>query len=95
VAHELAHEWYRDEYQAARSAKQDDKVQEIELRCDGIAILALVRLRLNPSEIISALQKIGHYDKNTWGGNYYVALDERLTFARSMIHWISACPRGR
>jgi hypothetical protein len=95
AAHELAHEWYWDEYRLARESKQDDKVQEIELRCDGIAILALVRLRLNPSQIISALQKMGHYDKDTGGANYYMAPDERLTFARSMIKWISTCPRAR
>ena len=71
VAHELAHECYWDEYRLARESKQDDKVQEIELRCDGIAILALVRLRLNPSQIISALRKMGRYDKDSSGANYY------------------------
>jgi hypothetical protein len=95
VAHELAHEWYWDEYRLARESNQDDKVQEIELRCDGIAILALVRLRLSPSQLISALQKLGQYDNDTWGANYYKAPDERLTFARSMIKWISTCQRVR
>jgi predicted SprT family Zn-dependent metalloprotease len=92
VAHELAHEWYWDEYRLARESKQDDKVQEIELRCDGIAILALVRLRLNPSQIISALRKMGRYDKDSWEANYYIALDERLAFARWMIKSISSFP---
>src|SRR4051812_35950863 len=44
VAHELAHEWYWDEYRLAREAQHDDTVREIELRCDGMAILALVKL---------------------------------------------------
>lgn len=88
VAHELAHEWYWDEYRLARESKQDDKVQEIELRCDGIAILTLVRLRLDPAQIISALRKMAHYDKDARGANYYTAPDERLAFARSMINWI-------
>lgn len=95
AAHELAHEWYWDEYRLARESKQDDKVQEIELRCDGIAILALGRLGLNPSPMMSALRKMGRYDKDTWGAKYYTALDERLTFARSMINRISTCPRVR
>jgi Zn-dependent protease with chaperone function len=95
AAHELAHEWYWDEYRLARESKQDDKVQEIELRCDGIAVLALVRLGLNPSPMMSALRKMGRYDKHTWGASYYTALQERLTFARSMINWISTCPRVR
>jgi hypothetical protein len=89
VAHELAHEWYWEEYRSARGLNQDDKVQEIELRCDGIAILALGRLRLSPSQLISALHKIGQYDSNTSGANHYATSDERLTFARSMITWTS------
>ena len=95
VAHELAHECYWEEYRLARESKQDDKVQEIELRCDGIAILALVRLRLNPSQIISALRKIGRYDKDSSGANYYRTPDERLAFARWMIKSISSRPRVR
>ena len=94
VAHELAHEWYWDEYRLARGFNQDDKVQEIELRCDGIAILALVRLRLNPAQIISAMRKMGNYDRATAGANRYVAPCERLTFARSMINSISAGERA-
>jgi hypothetical protein len=90
VAHELAHEWYWDEYKLAREFKQDDKMQELELRCDGIAILALGRLRLNPSQIISAMRKMGTYDGDTAGANRYVAPNERLTFARSMINSLSA-----
>jgi Zn-dependent protease with chaperone function len=95
VAHELAHEWYWDEYRLARESNQDDKVQEIELRCDGIAILALGRMRLSPSQLISALQKMGQYDADTLGANHYAAPDERLTFARSMIKWTSTSPRVR
>jgi hypothetical protein len=88
VAHELAHELYWDEYRLARESKRDDKAQEIELRCDGIAILTLVRLGLDPAQIVSALRKIAHYDKDTLGANHYTAPDERLAFAHSMINWI-------
>ena len=93
VAHELAHEWFWVEYQLARESKQDDKIQEIELRCDGIAILALDRLRLNPAQIISAMRKMGNYERGTVAAKRYVAPNERLTFARSMINSLSA--RGR
>ena len=94
VAHELAHEWYWDDYRLARDSRQDDKVQELELRCDGVAILALVRLRLDPSQIISAVRKMGNYDRGTAGANHYPAASERLSFARSMINWITASPAG-
>jgi hypothetical protein len=95
VAHELAHEWYWDEYRLARGSNQSDKVQEIELRCDGIAILALDRLQLSSSQLVSALQKMRRYDSRTSGANYYVTPEERLTFARSMIIWISTSRRVR
>jgi hypothetical protein len=94
AAHELAHEWYWDEYQLAQELKQDDKMQEIELRCDGIAILALVRLRLNPSQIISAMRKMSDYDRDTAEATRYVTPNERLAFASSMISSLSARERA-
>jgi hypothetical protein len=83
----VAHELYWDDYRLAREPKQDDKVQEIELGCDGIAILTLIRLGLDPAQIVSALHKLARYDKDTLGANYYAVPDERLAFARSMINW--------
>src|SRR5881397_3782421 len=62
LAHELAHELFWDEYRLAREHKQDAKVQELELRCDGIAIFTLVRFGLNPKLLISAVQKMTHYN---------------------------------
>ncbi len=88
VAHELAHEWFWDEYRLAREGKQDDKVQEIDLRCDGLAIFTLALLGLEPAQLISALNKMPRYDKDTWGANYYAAPDERVAFARAMIQLV-------
>jgi len=86
VAHELAHELFWDEYRLAREGNQDDKVQEIELRCDGIAICTLVRLGLNPKPLISAVQKTTPNSQDTWGTHYYAPRNERLSFARRMIN---------
>ncbi len=47
VAHELAHEYFWNEIEPARE-RSPQKLQEIEMRCDGIAIITLVRLGLNP-----------------------------------------------
>ena len=88
VAHELAHERFWDEYHLARAAGQDDKVQEIELRCDGLAIFVLARLGLEPARLISALHKTARYDRDTWGANNYAAPDERVEFARAMIQLV-------
>ncbi len=88
VAHELAHELFWDEYRLARDGGQDDKVQEIDLRCDGFAICTLARLGLEPAQLFSALRKMARYDKDTWGANYYAAPDERVAFARAMIRLV-------
>ena len=88
VAHELAHELFWDEYRLAREGGQDDKVQEIDLRCDGLAVFVLARLGLEPTRLISALHKTARYDRDTWGANYYAASDERVAFARAMIELV-------
>ncbi len=88
VAHELAHELFWDEYRLAREAGQDEKVQEIDLRCDGLGIFTLSRLGLEPAKLISALHKMARYDRDTWGANYYAAPDEREAFARAMIRLV-------
>jgi hypothetical protein len=75
VAHELAHELYWDEYHQASEGRPDDKVREIELRCDGIAIFTLARLGLNPGQLISAVHKMANPDDAV----------ERLSFVRGMI----------
>jgi len=88
IAHELAHELFWDEYRLAREAGQDDKIQEIDLRCDGIAIFTLARLGLNPNLLVSAVKKMSRYSQETWGANFYVVPDERVTFDRAMIQWV-------
>ena len=88
VAHELAHELFWDEYRLAREGGQDDKVQEIDLRCDGMAIFTLARLGLDPRQLVSAVQRMTRYSQDTWGANYYAAPDERVAFVRAMIQLV-------
>ncbi len=88
VAHELAHEWFWNEYRLAREAGQDDKVQEIDLRCDGIAILTLARLGLDPRELISAVRKMTRYSQDTPEAGKYLPPKQRLAFADAMVNWV-------
>jgi Zn-dependent protease with chaperone function len=58
VAHELGHEYFWVEFMEARQQKKHELMREIELRCDGVAVIALLRLRLDPAKLDSALARI-------------------------------------
>ena len=65
----------------------------IELRCDGIAIVTLHRLGLNPSRMISTVtrmmkfnERIGTSDKK----NAYTSLEDRRIFNRAMIELVNS-----
>ena len=62
VAHELAHEYFAGEYEAARDAKRYDTVREIELRCDVVAIVTMRRLGLDPATLLSAVAKLTRFN---------------------------------
>ncbi len=51
VAHVLAHELFWDEYRLAWEGRQDDKVQEIDLCCDGMSTFSLARRVLEPIQL--------------------------------------------
>jgi hypothetical protein len=88
VAHELAHEYFTEEYELARKNEQFEKVQEIELRCDGVAIITLTRLGLDPTRLITGMTKLTRFNEGKGApitAAFYSALDERVKFCRIMI----------
>jgi hypothetical protein len=58
VAHELAHEYVAIAKFDARASKDKVKLQELELFCDGVAVVTLLALRLDPARYSTALTKI-------------------------------------
>ena len=44
AAHEMGHDYFWNEYQLAREYKRYEEMQELELRCDGVAIIAMTSL---------------------------------------------------
>ena len=71
AAHEMGHDFFASEYELARSSNNLRSMREIELRCDGISVLTLQRLRLDPRVLMPALQKIG--EVNDGLGTVYAA----------------------
>jgi Zn-dependent protease with chaperone function len=91
IAHELGHEYFWNEWQQARLNKQYEKMQEIELRCDGMAVITMNQLGLDPSHFISAITRLA----KSHGGplanaGYYPPLEERIRFIRTMIEVVKA-----
>jgi hypothetical protein len=94
VAHELGHDYFWDEFELARQQAHYAKLQELELRCDGIAVITLYRLKLNPASLIRTVRKLNRYNGHKEAdptAERYVSSEEREKFVRAMIGMV----RGR
>jgi hypothetical protein len=63
AAHELGHEMFWDEYEAARVVGSHARLQELELRCDGVAVATLRGLGRGPQSLIDAVTKMTRYNE--------------------------------
>jgi Zn-dependent protease with chaperone function len=86
VAHELGHEYFWGELMEARQRKERETMREIELRCDGVAVIALRRLGLDPAKLVSALSRMRLLNARTVSTDslYHPLPDERSRFIRAM-----------
>jgi len=93
VAHELAHEYFWGEYELAMQRQQYKVMQELELRCDGIAVMALSQLGLDPESLISAVTKLTRFNERKGipaTTDIYPSLDDRLHFIRVIIEMVKS-----
>jgi predicted Zn-dependent protease len=91
VAHEIGHEYIWEEYRQA--VKRDDhrRLRELELFCDGIAILTLLRAGLDPSPLLAATENIAKFNRISAVAEaniyQYPSQDERKRFAEALTKW--------
>jgi hypothetical protein len=88
AAHELGHEYLWNEYQAAMASKAYARLQELELVCDGIAVMSLAALGLDPARLGAAVAKMTRHNQRrgaTASADAYVSLGERLSFIDAMV----------
>jgi predicted Zn-dependent protease len=92
VAHELGHEYYWNEFEDARQKHDYPQVQELELRCDGIAVVTLQHVDVNPECLISAITKLNKHNGQPGSPSSpnYVAFQERIAFIRSLVNLLRA-----
>ena len=94
VAHELGHEYFWTDYQTARQRHDGRRLRELELRCDGIAVLTMRRLGLDPERLVRAVEMLTWYNQqrrldSDWKD--YVSRDERRAFIRAVenLRWVA------
>jgi hypothetical protein len=87
VAHELGHEYFWDEYSRAMADHDDRRMQELELRCDGIAVLTLRQLALDPEDLVRAVTSLTRYNERLGAvasADSYASLGDRVKFIRAV-----------
>ena len=92
VAHELAHEYFSEEYETARKNRRYDTVKEIELRCDAISIVTMKGLRLDPDALLSGVSKLTAFNERRGfpnNPNLVPSTEERTNFSRAVVETAS------
>jgi hypothetical protein len=87
VAHEIGHDYFWAEFERTLTLGDRRGRQELELKCDGIAVLTLVALRLDPGRLADGLHKQTRFNE-TLGADAnaadYPQLHERLRFITAL-----------
>jgi hypothetical protein len=87
AAHEIGHDYFWDEYSRAMADHDDARMQELELRCDGIAVLTLQQLGLDPESLVRAANNLTRYNERlgaVGSADSYVSLSDRVKFIRAV-----------
>ena len=85
MAHEFGHDYLWDAFAEAVLQGDHRLMQELESRCDGIAVIAMARLGISAERLVSALTKLSPQGKPGWttvNEARYVPLDQRVRFIR-------------
>lgn len=94
VAHEMGHFYSWDDYQAAARDGRSNRLQEIELQSDAIAVITLIGLGMDPSVLIASLRKLTRFNQRigaSANAHAYVSIEDRTRFIAAMTKMV----RGR
>ena len=88
VAHEVGHEYVWTEREGAFKVGDRSRLKDLELMCDGIAIVILQGLGMDVSRLMSGVQRINRFNRERLGTanneSDYPPLAQRQVFARAM-----------
>ncbi len=88
VAHEIGHEYFWRDYERARERHDSRGRQELELKCDGIAVLTLISLGLDPAPLADGIRKMTEFNEilgATANADEYPRMQDRLRFAGALL----------
>ena len=88
VAHEVGHEFFWQEYERARERRDAQALQELELKCDGIAVLTFMAQGLDPASLASGLKKISRFNERLGApihAEWHPSVSERKRFVRDLV----------
>ena len=91
VAHEIGHEYVWLDYEAARAKGNNRRLRSLELFCDGVALLTLARIGVEPRTLINALRLLefsNHPSGLVPKYDSHPAMPDREDFARQIRTWI-------
>jgi hypothetical protein len=86
-AHELAHEYFWKDFDAALKTDAYGRLQELELMCDGLAVMTLESLGIDRSHLIAAATRLTRYNERTAARimtSRQVPLERRIVFIRQV-----------
>ena len=93
VAHEIGHEYMWVDHQRASAREDRQRLKDLELLCDAIAIATLHGLGADPSRLITGVEKGTRYNlkvlRRAVDDRSYPALSERREFARAVTAWVT------
>lgn len=99
VAHEVGHEYVDDDYKRAFAAGDRRRLKDLELLCDAIGIVTLLKLQVDPSRLITGADIIARYNRSTFGTagdqSAYPTMAERRQFARAVAAWMKTANASR
>ena len=93
VAHEIGHEYLWVDHARASAREHSRRLKELELLCDAIAIILLHELELDPSPLVTGIDRVTRHNLKVYGAavdeRNYPTLSERRAFARAVTAWVA------
>jgi hypothetical protein len=97
MAHEIGHDYVWDAYERARRRHDTRTMQELDLRCDGLAVITMARLGIPAERLVSGLSKLYRYNTLAFPVNdaRYAPLTQRITFIRVLARTVATAAHER
>ena len=86
ISHEIGHEFFWSDYESARERHDARALQELELKSDGVAVLTMLAVGMDPTPLLSGVRKLTRFNEfvGLTAKDGYPSLSDRLRFVREL-----------